>query len=199
MTLFVTTVCCLIQTVSAAPKLDGRIAQREYGEPVVEIAKPGAPVTIRLARHGGHIYIGISVPDSTYYWGDDVVISLDPDGSGGSSPGAGDRQWYLRRTADSSVVMVASGLNGRWYDTEPARLGANREGEHWKVAARSERDHWIVELRISEGIMGANSKIAFRTFDDNPQGWWSLPAPHSNVPAQRIERIPDLWLSVRLN
>ena len=32
-----------------------------------------------------------SLPDTSYYWGDDFVVSLDSDGSGGNAPGDGDR------------------------------------------------------------------------------------------------------------
>jgi hypothetical protein len=190
--------CCVVQSVSTAPKLDGSVGVGEYGDSTAAIAKSGSAVSIRFARHSGFLYIAAVVPDSTYYWGDDLVISLDPDGSGGTSPRAGDRQWYLRRTTDSSVVITASGENGRWYSGEPEAIRTTREGPDWRVASSSSELRWIVELRIRESSLSGQSRIAFRTYDDKPQGWWSLPEPSRGTPAQHVERTPSTWLPLIL-
>jgi hypothetical protein len=36
-------------------------------------------------------------------------------------------------------------------------------------------------------------RIAFRTYNSGPRGWWSWPAPPAGTPAQRVERDPRLW------
>jgi len=153
-------------------------------------------VRVWTVRHGGFLYITAVLPDSTFYWGDDFVLSLDPNGSADASPQSGDRQWYLRRTIDSSIVASASG--GRW--STPGQpvpmLGATRHHADWDVASTSSSNGWIIELRICENAVkpgGASPRIAFRTYNDAPQGWWSWPAPAAGVPAQRVERSPSDW------
>lgn len=198
MNLFVILSCCVAQTLTTAPKLDGIVRIAEYGSSVGFITKPDGDVSVRFARHRGYLFIAAEIPDSSYYWGDDLVISIDPDGSGGSVPSAGDRQWYIRRTTDSSVVVVAPGVSGRWYSAQPAVLGMNRAGDEWELASSSSQRGWIIELRIRESILDSHPRIAFRTYDDKPQGWWTLPKPPENVPAQRVERTPDYWLPLVL-
>jgi hypothetical protein len=169
-----------------APFLDGDI--REFASPTFAIAKPDTSVRVWVARHGESLYVAADLPDTSYYWGDDFVVSLDADGSGGEAPGDGDRQWYLRRDVDSSVVATASG--GRW--NFPAPLGAVRRGKDWEVASRSTARGWSVELRLSAPF-GERRRIAFRTYDSAPQGWWSWPAPPESTRATVVERRPNLW------
>jgi hypothetical protein len=186
-----------VRRLVRAPMLDGRVDDAEYGAPSIRIATAAGAVTAWVGRHDGYLYIAASLPDSSFYWGDDFVVSLDPDGSGGSNPGDGDRQWYLRRMLDSSVVLTATG--GRW--ETPGKptpmLGATRHHADWDVASASMPSGWTIELRIRESALSA-PRLALRTYNDAPRGWWSWPAPAAGVLAQRVERSPDQWVVLRL-
>ena len=190
-----------IPALARLPTLDGAGSDAEYGRPIVTLDAGSGPVRIRAGHRDGALYIAADVPDSTFYWGDDVVVSLDVDGSGGPAPGAGDRAWIIRRTADSSVVLAAIG-DGRW---EPAggapKVGTARTGPGWTVRTTAADSKWTMELRIDlpagSAASGAAPRIALRTFNDKPEPTWSTwPAPPAGVPAPRLERIPDLWLPV---
>ena len=186
----------VVAAAPTAPALDGHVSDAEYGAVVRRIETAGGSVRVWVARHGGFIYVAADLPDTSFYWGDDFVVSLDANGSADASPQQGDRQWYMRRVLDSSVVSVASG--GRW--NAPGRpqssLGAARGADDWSVASASAASGWSVELRLRESVLDASAappRIAFRTYNDSPQGWWSWPPPRSGVPAQRVERSPELW------
>lgn len=187
-----------VTELTRAPMLDGRADFREYGVPSVEIPTAAGSVSVWVARAGGYLYIAASLPDSTFYWGDDLVISLDANGSGGAAPGEGDRQWYLRRLLDSSVVSLAT--NGRWQTPgQPETvLGSTRHHADWDVASASGSAGWSLELRIREQLFSGTPRLAFRTYNNAPQGWWSSPTPPTGTPAQRVERNPDLWIPLRL-
>jgi len=186
-----------VRRLSRAPVLDGRVDAAEYGAASIRMAAAAGEVTAWVGRHDGYIYIAASLPDSSFYWGDDLVVSIDPDGSGGTSPGDGDRQWYLRRALDSSVVLTAAG--GRW--ETPGKptpmLGTARHRADWDVASSSTASGWMIELRIRESALTA-PRLALRTYNNAPQGWWSWPAPAAGVPAQRVERSPEQWVVLRL-
>ena len=185
----------------SAPVMDGRISEREYGDYPIRIQTGAGDARVWVARHGGFIYIAAVLPDSTFYWGDDFVVSLDADGSADASPQPGDRQWYLRRTLDSSVAFAA--VAGRWNipGQQPPALGATRHAPDWDVASASSPSGWSVELRVRDGVIpasgGALPRLAFRTYNDGPNGWWSWPEPPAGTPAQRVERSPQLWMPVR--
>jgi hypothetical protein len=192
-----------IPALTRVPILDGAASEAEYGPPIVTLDAGSGPVRIRAGHRDGVLYIAADVPDSTFYWGDDVVVSFDVDGTGGPAPGAGDRAWIIRRAADSSVVLTAAG-DGRW---EPAggapKIGTVRSGPGWAVRTTVADSRWTMELKIdlpSAGAApGAAPRIALRTFNDKPAPTWSTwPAPPAGVPAQRLDRIPDLWLPVVL-
>jgi hypothetical protein len=186
-----------VRRLARAPMLDGRVDGAEYGAPAIRIPTAAGEVTAWVGRHDGYVYVAATLPDSSFYWGDDLVVSIDPDGSGGPNPGDGDRQWYLRRMLDSSVVLTATG--GRW--ETPGRptpsLGPMRHHADWDVASSSTRSGWAIELRIRESVLSA-PRLALRTYNSAPQGWWSWPAPAAGVPAQRVERNPDAWVVLRL-
>ena len=188
-----------IPSLATAPIIDGRVSDREYGAPTRRITTAAGDVTVWMTRSNGFVHIAALLPDTSFYWGDDFVVSLDADGSGGESPGPGDRQWYFRRTLDSSVVLTAQ--NGRWEapGQAPPMLGAARRGPDWEVASSSSATEWIVELRVRESSIktGSNApRIALRTYNSDPRGWWSWPAPPPGTPAQRVERTPDLWANI---
>jgi hypothetical protein len=175
-----------------APIVDGRVGPPEYERGEIQIAKSsrGEPVLVWLGLHGDFIYIAAVIPDTSYYWGDDFVVSFDPNGDGGTTLDSGDRQWYLRRDLDSSLVRTV--MNSRWH--EPPPLGKQRHGDGWDVASTSSPGQWTVELRIRAPRLGPMPRIAFRTYDDSPQGWWSWPAPPDSVRATVVERTPSLWM-----
>ena len=186
--------------LAADPVLDGRVGESEYRRFVMIQKWPKTSVTeernvrVWLGQRKDFLYIAAELPDSSYYWGDDFVVSFDPDGSAGGAPGDGDRQWYLRRDLDSSVVATA--VAGRWTipGHEPPPLGKKRHGDGWDVASTSSADSWTVELRIRSPRLGPMPRIAFRTYDDSPQGWWSWPVPPDSLRTTVVERTPNLWV-----
>jgi hypothetical protein len=188
-----------------APMLDGRVTDREYGTPALHFETGAGEVRVWLARHGGFLYLAATIPDSTYYWGDDLVISLAPRGRGARTLAVGDRQWYLRRTLDSSLVsVVTSASSGRWSPPGQAQptLGATRHAPDWDVASMSTATGWAVELRVRERVVrptAAAPRLALRTFNDRPQGWWSWPKAPPEMPAQRVERTPSLWIPIEFH
>src|SRR5688500_5440271 len=190
-----------VARAAGTPVLDGRVDEREYGPPSLTLTTAAGDVRVWITRRDEHVYIAADLPDSTFYWGDDLVVSLDPLGRGGPAPDVGDRQWYLRRVLDSSVVMTADA--GRWYAPGriPPALGATREHADWRVASTSSTRGWMVELRVRAGVVkpgAAAPRLALRTYNDRPRGWWSWPAPPNDLPAQRVERNPALWVPLRL-
>jgi hypothetical protein len=190
-----------VRTLASAPRLDGHVDEAEYGAPTLLLRTAEGEAKVWVARTGGWLHIAAVLPDSTYYWGDDLVISLDADGSADAAPSTGDRQWYLRRTLDSSFVVTAD--SGRWFRPghPPPVLGATRQGDDWEVASRSMHNVWTVELRIRETALRSGPalpRIAFRTYNDRPHGWWSFPAPAADAPAHSVERNPQSWMPFRL-
>jgi hypothetical protein len=189
-----------VRTVFATPVFDGRASEAEYGRADVSIRTAAGAVRIWAVRHQDDLFIAAVMPDSTFYWGDDLVVNLDPDGSGGATPGEGDRQWYLRRALDSSVVVTAAA--GQWYarGTNPPTLGSVRAGRDWSVASTSGTTEWSIELRVrvAAAATGASlARIFFRTYNDAPSGWWSWPQP-PGVDAALVEDRPAHWAPLRL-
>ena len=185
-----------IPTLAAPPRLDGAADADEYGAgSFIRIAAGSGDVAVHAGRQGGWIHIAAVLPDTTCYWGDDFVVSLDADGSGGEVPTTGDRQWYLRRVADSSFVVTADSTGFYTPGRAPRSLGATRGDADWQVAFAEHAGGWSVELRIRETVLGggpAAPRITFRTYDDDPHGWWAWPA-RAGMPAQHVERTPAAW------
>ena len=190
-----------VARLASVPLLDGRVDKREYGTPALELVTAAGRARVWIGQHEDFVYIAADLPDSTFYWGDDFVISLDPTGRGGTSPTAGSRQWYLRRSLDSSVVSTAEA--GRWSSPgrEPSALGSTRHHADWDVASSSSPTGWTVEVRIRVAAVNTGPeapRLAFRTYNDRPTGWWSWPVPPVGFSPQRVERTPDLWIPIRL-
>jgi hypothetical protein len=171
------------------------------GEPSVRIPTGQGGVAIWLLRTPDSAFVVVRIPDSTYYWGDDLVISLDVSGNAGPVPGHDDFQWYFRRDLDSSVVY--RGRGGRWEAPrgDPDwRLGSSREGGGWTVSGESDRSGWSLGMRLDgvwlEGESGRRPRVAFRVYDDSPGGWYTWPAPPAGGQPTQVERVPDLWGSV---
>jgi hypothetical protein len=190
-----------VPRLSSAPVVDGRVSDRAYGAPTLQFPTASGNVRIWLGRYNDFVYLAADIPDSTFYWGDDFVVSVDPAGGGGDSPNAGDRQWYLRRVLDSSFVVVAE--PGRWYPPgrAPARLGPTRHGADWDIASASSSIGWTLELRVRTAVIKPGSaapRLALRTYNDSPAGWWSWPAAPAGVPPRFVEETPGLWIPLRL-
>lgn len=169
------------------------------GPPAVVIRTGQGLASIWLLQFRDTVQIFVAIPDTTYYWGDDFVISFDLGSDRGAAPEQDDFQWYFRRMPDSSLVY--RGRNGRW---EPPRadpdwrLGPERSGAGWTVATGSSGTGWWVRLRLEPGwLEGADGKrpaIAFRIYDDAPAGWFAWPEPRPGAQATSVERTPSAWV-----
>lgn len=170
------------------------------GLPQVRIPTGQGTAMVWLLRARDTVFIAANIPDSTPYWGDDFVVSLDPLGAAAPAPQHDTFQLYFRRVLDSSVVF--RGRNGRW---EPPRndpdwrLGRERSGGGWEVSSRDGRSGWSLLVRLDPAwFLGKSGKlpgVAFRIYDDSPSGWFAWPpgfAPHTSV-----EQAPSLWVPVR--
>lgn len=184
-----------------SPVFDGRADTAEYGAPTVTITRPAGTVLLWLRRHEGFVYLAARLPDSTFYWGDDLVISLDTRGERAAAPAHDDFQWYFRRVLDSSVVLRGEG--GRWQmpKGDPDwRLGREREGGGWEVRSVDDGTSWSLELRLDPAYFGeagtGHPGMAFRVYDNDPHGWHIWPAPAGIRQPTEVERRPALWAVV---
>jgi hypothetical protein len=191
-----------IHSISRPPQPGTSIDNAELGEPSVRIRTGQGWALVWLLRAADTVFIAASIPDSTPYWGDDFVLSLDTRGDAAPTPQHDDFQWYFRRVLDSSVVF--RGRNGRWEaprDDPDWRLGRDRSGGGWEVSARNEPGGWSLLLRLDPawftGREGHRPRLAFRVYDDAPSGWFAWPAPRGASPASSVEGIPALWTPVR--
>jgi hypothetical protein len=191
-----------IRTVDRAPLSGAAIDSIRYGPPQVRIPTRQGTALVWLLRASDTVFVAASIPDSTLYWGDDFVLSLDTRGDGAPSPQHDDFQLYFRRVLDSSVVY--RGRNGRWQppqDDPDWRLGAERSGGGWEVSARDGAKGWSLLLRLDpawlEGAEGRLPRLAVRIYDNDPQGWFAWPLPRGTPQASSVEQRPDLWGTVR--
>lgn len=191
-----------IRSIPAPPASEGIVDSASYGPPQIRLPNRQGAALIWLLRSRDTFFVAVRMPDSTPYWGDDFVLSIDTRGDGGSGPQHDDFQWYLRRTLDSSVVF--RGRSGRW---EPPkgdpdwRLGQARSGGGWEVSGRDGNRGWSVLLRLDpawlEGAEGRLPRVAFRIFDNDPQGWFAWPLPPGTAQASSVEQRPDVWIPIR--
>jgi len=186
-----------VRLVESAPA-DAGSSGAALGEPALRLGTGQGAASIWLLRTRDSAFVVARIPDSTYYWGDDLVISLDVSGDRGTVPGHDDFQWYFRRSLDSSVVY--RGRGGRWEAPrgDPDwRLGPSREGGGWTVNSRSEAAGWSLVLRLDaawlDGEAGRRPGVAFRIYDDSPSGWFVWPARADGRQPASVERVPDLW------
>jgi hypothetical protein len=190
-----------IRPAERPPVFDGHADSAEYGTPALVIAKPAGAVLVWLRRSGESVYLAAELQDSSIYWGDDLVISLDTRGDRAASPQHDDFQWYFRRVTDSSVVY--RGRDGAWQaprDDPDWRLGRERSGGGWEVRSTSEAGRWSLELRLDAewfaGEAGKAAGLALRTYDDAPRGWFVWPRRADLKHPTELERHPDLWVAV---
>jgi hypothetical protein len=191
-----------IRPIPRPPSPDTRIDSARLGSPQVRLRTRQGTALVWLLRSADTVFIAASIPDSTPYWGDDFVLSLDTRGDAAASPQHDDFQWYLRRVLDSSVVF--RGRNGRWEpprDDPDWRLGRERSGGGWEVSGRNGPRGWSLLLRLDPawfaGEEGRRPRTAFRIYDDSPGGWFAWPASTGTAPAKSIEQAPTLWIPVR--
>lgn len=188
----------LVESVPADPAW----SMAAFGDPSVRIRTGQGMASIWMLRTRDSAFVVALIPDSTFYWGDDLVISLDVSGDRGPVPSHDDFQWYFRRVLDSSVVY--RGRAGRWEAprADPDwRLGPSREGGGWTVSSESTTSGWLLILRLDAAWLGSadparRPAVAFRVYDDSPGGWFAWPAPKEGRQQSAVERVPDLWGSV---
>jgi hypothetical protein len=186
-----------VRLVDSVPA-DAVSSAAALGDPALRIGTGQGAASIWLLRTRDSAFVVARIPDSTYYWGDDLVISLDVSGDRGTVPGRDDFQWYFRRMLDSSVVY--RGRGGRWEAPrgDPDwRLGSSREGGGWTVASRSDAPGWSLVLRLDaawlSGEEGRRPGVAFRIYDDSPSGWYAWPPPTGGKQPAGVEKVPDRW------
>lgn len=192
-----------VRELPAAPAFDGAVSAAEYGAPSFSLTRAQGDVRGWVGRSGSWVYIAVELPDSSFYWGDDVVVSLDVWGDRGAGPGHDDFQWYFRRVLDSSVVY--RGDQGKWRaprDDPDWRLGPERAGGGWEVRSVSGPRGWSLELRLDaqyfrEARPGTTPALSLRVYDDSPHGWHAWPAAEVRHPTE-VERRPELWVPVTL-
>lgn len=192
----------VIRAMNRAP-LPGEAADSvRYGRSQVRIPTRQGTALVWLVRSADTVFVAASIPDSTAYWGDDFVLSLDTKGDAAASPQHDDFQFYFRRVLDSSVVF--RGRNGRW---EPPRgdadwrLGSDRAGGGWEVSARDSAKGWSLLLRLDPAWLqdaeGKLPRLALRIYDNDPQGWFAWPLPAGILQPSSVEQTPSLWAPIR--
>jgi hypothetical protein len=192
----------VIRTLDRVP-LPGEVGDSgRYGRPQVRIPTGQGTALVWLVRSADTVFVSATIPDSTAYWGDDFVLSLDTRGDAAASPQHDDFQFYFRRVLDSSVVF--RGRNGRW---EPPRgdpdwrLGAERAGGGWEVSARDGPGGWSLLLRLDPawfaGEGNRRPRLAFRIYDDAGNGWYAWPFPPGAGAPTAVERAPFLWSPIK--
>lgn len=190
-----------VAALDRAPTFDGRADRAEYGAPTVELERAAGSVLVWVRSDSATVYIAAWMPDRTFYWGDDLVLSLDTQGDAAEGPQHDDFQWYFRRVLDSSVVL--RGEAGKWRmprDDPDWRLGEEREGGGWQVRSASDTTGWSLEFRLDLAYFrearGRPPRLAFRTYDDDPQGWVAWPAAPGGRHPTETERRPARWAPV---
>jgi hypothetical protein len=191
-----------VRSLDRPPAPAAPIDSARLGPSQVRLLTRQGTASIWLLRSADTFFIAATIPDSTPYWGDDFVISLDTRGDAAPNPQHDDFQWYFRRVLDSSVVF--RGRNGKWEPprADPGwRLGRERSGGGWEVSARDAARGWSLLLRLDPawftGEAGRLPRLAFRIYDDSPSGWFAWPLPPGTQQASSIEQAPDLWVPAR--
>jgi hypothetical protein len=173
-----------------------------YGPPQLRIPTRQGTALVWLLRSVDTVFVAAAMPDSTRSWADDFVLSIDLHGDGGASPGHDDFQWDFRRVLDSSVVF--RGRNGHWESPKGDpdwRLKGERSGGGWEVSSRDGPLGWTLLLRLdpvwfAEAI-GSLPRVAFRIFDNDPQGFFAWPTTPGVPQPHAVESFPEKWAPVR--
>ena len=191
-----------IRAIPRPPQPGTPLDIARLGSPQVRLRTRQGTALVWLLRAADTVFLAASIPDSTFYWGDDFVLSLDTGGDAAANPQHDDFQWYIRRVLDSSVVF--RGRNGRWEpprDDPDWRLGADRSGGGWEISGRNGPKGWSLLLRLDPawfaGETGRRPRVAFRVYNDAPSGWHAWPPPKAGAPETTVERSPRLWKPVK--
>jgi hypothetical protein len=187
-----------IRSIERPPRPGETVDSGRFGPPQIRLRTRQGTALVWLLGAADTLFVAVDIPDSSFYWGDDLVLSWDTRGDGAPTPQHDDFQWYFRRVLDSSVVF--RGRNGRW---EPPRadpdwrLGPDRSGGGWEVARQNTASGWSLLLRLDPAWLvrepGRLPRLAFRIYDDAPHGWYAWPPPRDRVPATTVEQSPALW------
>jgi hypothetical protein len=190
-----------LRVIAHPPPADGRIDSLAWGAPQVLIPTRQGTASIWLLRAADTVFIAASIPDSTRSWADALAICFDVSGARPSAPDHEDFQWSFQRTLDSSVVY--RGRAGRWAPPlgDPDwRLGRARDGGGWEASGTDDPGGWTLVLRLDpawlQGEGGRRPAIGFRVHDNDPNGWYSWPAPTTSAGATLLERTPALWVPI---
>jgi hypothetical protein len=191
-----------VRAVDRVPAADRLGDSAAWGTPQIRIRTGQGTVSAWLFRLADSVYLVAAMPDSTLYWGDDIVVSLDTEGDRADAPQHDDFQWYLRRSLDSSVVY--RGRAGQWDAPQGDpdwRLRRERSGAGWDVelAEWPGGGGWTVVLRLDAGWLAlarGSPGLGLRIYDDEPGGWYAWPAPPPDTHPARAERHPKLWGTV---
>ena len=169
------------------------------GEPAVSFADGRARAW--LVRAGDTVGLYVAIRDPAPDPADELIVSLDVAGDAAAAPQHDDFQWQVRRTLDSSVVH--RGRGGRWApprDDPDWRLGAERGGGGWEVAAAETAKGWTVLLRLHPawlaGEGGRRPALALRIYDGNPAGWYAWPAERRGAHPTTVEGAPSEWVPI---
>lgn len=192
----------LVVSALRSPPLVREAIAGELGDPQARILTRQGAASVWLGRFQDTVYLLAVIPDSTPYWGDDFVISIDTRGDAAADPQHDDFQLAFRRHLDSSVVF--RGRNRRWAyprDDPDWRLGPERIGGGWSVDAREDQTGWVLLLKLDrawfEGEHGRLPRLAFRIYDDSPAGWFAWPEHQGIAQSTIVEMTPSMWAPVR--
>jgi hypothetical protein len=188
-----------VRPVDQVPAADHLADSAAWGTSQIGIRTGQGAASVWLLRVADSVYIVAAIPDSTLYWGDDLVVSLDTEGDRAAAPQHDDFQWYFRRTLDSSVVY--RGRAGQWDPPQGDpdwRLRGERWGAGWDVRAaeRPGGGGWTLVLRLDAGwleLARGRPGLAMRVYDNAPGGWHAWPTPPEGTHPARVERQPALW------
>jgi hypothetical protein len=175
-------------------------AATALGEPTLLVGDGRARVW--LVRLADTVAVYAAVRDGSVSAQDELVVSLDQAGDAAATPQHDDFQWRLRRMLDSSVV--SRGRGGQWAaprDDPDWRLGAERSGGGWEVAAAEVLGGWCVVLRLHAAFVAGESGrlpgVAFRVYDGEPGGWYAWPRERVGAHPTEVERAPSRWAPLR--
>ncbi len=189
-----------VPRIDSIPGVDDSVT---VGRPTVVIRTGQGLASVWLARRRDTIELYVAVPDTTVDWSDEFVISLSTGGARREAPGHEEFQWYFRRVIDSSVVY--RGRDGHWeapLGDADWRLGSERAGGGWTVTSGSSPAGWWLRLRLEPGWLdgqdGTLPAIAFRVYDNGPQGWYAWPEARAGTQPVSVERTPARWVPVTL-
>jgi hypothetical protein len=190
-----------VRAISHPPAAAAHLDSALWGTPQVMLSTAQGSASVWLLRAADSLFIVARIPDRSPSWGDGFTMWFDVSGDGGSLPGHDDFQFSFRRALDSSVVY--RGRADRWtppLDDPDWRLGVDRSGGGWDVAAADDAGGWTLVLRMDpawlEGEGGRRPALAFLIHDDDPNRWYPWPPQRTSAGATLLEWTPALWVPI---